>query len=453
MYRRLKLRDETKIASRYVNELRIQTPSIDRAVRYLSGGNQQKVVLARWLFSEANILIFDEPTRGIDVGTKSEVFALINNLVRRGVGILMISSEMPEILAIADRILVLKSTTSEHIKSNQTTNTLRSLVFRGGPLIALILLSAYLAIATPYFFTTSNLTNVVRQSSITAILAVGQTLVIIIAGIDLSVGAIAALSASFAAVLMTQQVQIGDLSLGPISFGMGVIVALIVGILCGALNGLIINKGRIPDFIATLGTLTIFRGIALLITGGLPVPSHITATELKGYLPEQMIWMGNGSIMGVPVSGLIALIIVFIGWFILRYTALGRSIYAVGGNREAARVSGINIDRTKLIVYTICGLMCAIGGIVLAGRLNSANALMAEGANLNSIAAVIIGGTNLFGGEGGVIGSLIGALIMGVLGNGMNLLNVSAFWQRVIQGAVIILVVVFDQWRRRRFAV
>lgn len=345
------------------------------------------------------------------------------------------------------------STTSEHKKLNQTTNTLRSLAFRGGPLIALILLSSYLAIATPYFFTASNLTNVVRQSSITAILAVGQTLVIIIAGIDLSVGAIAALSASFAAVLMTQQVQIGDLSLGPISFVWGVIVALIVGILCGALNGLIINKGRIPDFIATLGTLTIFRGIALLITGGLPVPSHITATELKGYLPEQMIWMGNGSIMGVPVSGLIALIIVFIGWFILRYTALGRSIYAVGGNREAARVSGINIDRTKLIVYTICGLMCAIGGIVLAGRLNSANALMAEGANLNSIAAVIIGGTNLFGGEGGVIGSLIGALIMGVLGNGMNLLNVSAFWQRVIQGAVIILVVVFDQWRRRRFAV
>lgn len=345
------------------------------------------------------------------------------------------------------------STTSKYKKLNQTTNTLRSLAFRGGPLIALILLSSYLAIATPYFFTASNLTNVVRQSSITAILAVGQTLVIIIAGIDLSVGAIAALSASFAAVLMTQQVQIGDLSLGPISFVWGVIVALIVGILCGALNGLIINKGRIPDFIATLGTLTIFRGIALLITGGLPVPSHITATELKGYLPEQVIWMGNGSIMGVPVSGLIALIIVFIGWFILRYTALGRSIYAVGGNREAARVSGINIDRTKLIVYTICGLMCAIGGIVLAGRLNSANALMAEGANLNSIAAVIIGGTNLFGGEGGVIGSLIGALIMGVLGNGMNLLNVSAFWQRVIQGAVIILVVVFDQWRRRRFAV
>jgi ribose transport system permease protein len=139
------------------------------------------------------------------------------------------------------------------------------------------------------------------------------------------------------------------------------------------------------------------------------------------------------------------------GWFLLRYTALGRAIYAVGGNQEAARVSGINVDRTKVAVYTLCGLLAGLGGIILAGRLNSANALMADGENLRSIAAVVIGGTNLFGGEGGAIGSLIGALIMGVLANGLNLLNVSAFWQRVIQGLVIVLVVIFDQWRRRRF--
>jgi ribose transport system permease protein len=140
-----------------------------------------------------------------------------------------------------------------------------------------------------------------------------------------------------------------------------------------------------------------------------------------------------------------------VGWFILRYTALGRAIFAVGGNREAARVSGISINRTKLATYTLAGIMAAIAGIVLMGRLNSANALMGDGEELRSIASVVIGGTNLFGGEGGVVGSLIGALIMGVLGNGLNLLNVSAFWQRVIQGLVIVLVVVFDQWRRRRF--
>ena len=337
-------------------------------------------------------------------------------------------------------------------ESRQVSGTVRNILWRGGPLIALILLSVFLSFATPYFLTVSNLTNVVRQSSITAILAVGQTLVIIMAGIDLSVGAIAALSACVAAVLMTQQVNIAGITFGPIDLWLGILIALVVGILCGMLNGFIVNKGRIPDFIATLGTLAIFRGVALLITGGLPVPSHLTATELKGYLPEEMIWLGSGSILGIPVTGVIALITVAIGWFILRYTAFGRSIYAVGGNKEAARVSGINIDRTKLAVYIFCGLLCAVGGIVLSGRLNSANALMADAENLNSIAAVIIGGTNLFGGEGGVIGSLIGALIMGVLANGLNLLNVSAFWQRIVQGGVIIIVVIFDQWRRRRFA-
>ena len=164
-----------------------------------------------------------------------------------------------------------------------------------------------------------------------------------------------------------------------------------------------------------------------------------------------MLWLGGGTILGVPVAGLIALGVVVIGWLILRYTALGRATYAVGGNREAARVSGINIDRTKIAIYAFSGLMAGLGGFVLAGRLNSANALMADGQELNSIAAVIIGGTNLFGGEGGVFGSLVGALVLGVLANGLNLLNVSDFWQRVFQGLVIITVVVFDQWRRRRF--
>jgi ribose transport system permease protein len=210
---------------------------------------------------------------------------------------------------------------------------------------------------------------------------------------------------------------------------------------------------EIPDFIATLGTLAIFRGVALLITDGLPIPSHLTANRVERLSSKRMIWMGSSDLLGIPVAGWIALLVAVIGWFILRYTALGRSVYAVGGNREAARVSGINIDRTKLAVYAISGITAAIGGFVLAGRLNSANALMAEEENLRSIAAVVIGGTNLFGGEGGVFGSMIGALIMGVLGNGMNLINLSAFWQRIIQGVVIILVVVFDQWRRRRFVI
>lgn len=324
-------------------------------------------------------------------------------------------------------------------------------LLRAGPIIAFLLLGIYLSFASPHFLTTSNMVNIARQTSITTILAIGQTMVIITGGIDLSVGAIAALGASVSSVLMTQQIQVGGLAFGPVGFEAGLLSALIVGALAGSLNGILITKGHIPDFIATMGMATTIRGIALLTTGGLPVPSHINATEMRGTLPEQMVWMGNGNIMGFPVAGLIALIVVIFGWFILRYTVLGRSIYSVGGNKEAARVSGINVDRTKIMVYALSGLLSAIGGFVLAGRLNSANALMADGEELRSIASAVIGGVDLFGGTGGAVGSLIGALTMGVLGNGLNLLNVSAFLQRVFQGLIIILVVLFDQWRRRRY--
>lgn len=328
---------------------------------------------------------------------------------------------------------------------------LRSALIQGGPVIALVLLSLYLTSATPFFMTEGNVANVTRRTAVTAIFAIGQTFVILTGGIDLSVGAIGALAASIAAVVMTQQINIFGVTIGPVDFGVGLIIALGVGLLAGLINGLIITRGRIPDFICTLGTLEAFRGIALLITGGLPVPSHLTATELRGYLPEPMITMGSGDVAGIPIAAVIALALALLAWVVLRYTALGRSIYAVGGNREAARVSGINVDRTKIAVYVMSGLMAAIAGFLLAGRLNSANALMAGEENLNSIAAVVIGGTNLFGGEGGVFGSIIGALTMGVLNNGLNLLNVSAFYQRIVQGAVIIIVVLFDQWRRRRF--
>lgn len=327
----------------------------------------------------------------------------------------------------------------------------RDLLLRGGPLLGLLLLIGYLAVASPYFLTEGNLENVSRQIAVTTILAVGQTMVILSGGIDLSVGAVAALSASVAAVAMTSRMEILGFTFGPVDFWMGILIGVLVGALAGCVNGVIIAKGQIPDFIATLGTLAAYRGIALLVTGGLPVPSHFTATEMHGYLPEELIWLGGGDLLGVPTAAVVAVGAVLVGWFILRYLVLGRATYAVGGNREAARVSGISIVRTKIGVYTISGTLAGIGGLVLAGRLNSANALMANGAELQTIAAVVVGGTNLYGGEGGVIGTLIGSLIIGSLANGMNLLDVSAFWQRVIQGVVIIGVVVIDQWRRRRF--
>lgn len=346
-----------------------------------------------------------------------------------------------------------KNVAGEQIENNNKQDgflKIRDIIFQGGPLIALLLLVGYLSFATPHFLTVGNLINVVRQSAVTAILAVGQTMVILSAGIDISVGAIAALAGSTAAVLMTSQFSVLGITIGPLSFWGGVLVALLMGILAGFINGVITARGRIPDFITTLGTSSAYRGFALVITGGLPIPSHTTAIALQGKLPEELIWLGSGDVFGVPVAGVVALITTLLGFLFLRYTALGRSIYAVGGNREAARVSGINVERVKTAVYITAGLTAAVASLVLVGRLNSANALMAEGEEMQSIGSVVIGGTGLAGGEGGVLGSLIGAIIMGVLKNGLNLLNVSAFWQRILQGMVIILVVLFDQWRRRQ---
>jgi len=326
---------------------------------------------------------------------------------------------------------------------------LHQLVFRGGPLIALLALVVFLSFASPHFFSIDNFLNVARQSAFTAILAVGQTMVIITGGIDLSVAAIAALASSVTAVLLTEPLQFAGMSIGPLHPLLAILVGLLVGLVAGTFNGWIIARFQIPDFVATLGTMTIFRGVALLVTDGLPVPSFRAASSGSA-LPDGLIWLGGGNLLGVPASALLALFIGVAGWYLLRYTALGRSIYAVGGNRQAALVSGISIARTKIYAYAISGLIAAAAGLVLMGRLSSANALMAEGEELRSIAAVVIGGTNLFGGEGGAIGSLLGALIIGVLGNGLNLLNVSPFWQRIAQGMVILLVVIFDQWRRRR---
>jgi len=338
--------------------------------------------------------------------------------------------------------------THRHQGAEERINV-QQMLFRGGPLIALLILVGFLAFASPYFFTVNNLLNVARQSSFTAILAVGQTVVIITGGIDLSVAAIAALSASVAAVVLTQPFEIAGVAIGPLPPVLGIGAGLLVGIAAGTLNGWVIARFRIPDFVATLGTMAVFRGVALLVTDGLPVPSFRAATT-GATLPQGLIWLGSGSLLGIPAAAIVAILAGVIGWYILRYTNFGRSVYAVGGNRQAALVSGISIERTKILAYAFSGLMAAAAGLVMTGRLNSANALMAEGEELRSIASVVIGGTNLFGGEGGVVGSLLGALIIGVLGNGLNLLNVSPFWQRIAQGLVILLVVIFDQWRRRR---
>jgi ribose transport system permease protein len=309
----------------------------------------------------------------------------------------------------------------------------------GGALAILLVLGLGFSLASPDFLTVDNLRNISRQYSVPAILAVGQTLVIISAGIDLSVAANAALSGSLMSVAFAH-------------WGWPEPAALLLGLAAGfgvgAFNGFVITKLRVPDFIATLGSLAAVRGVALLVTDGLPVPDYTRSVEGRT-IPGSILALGADSVFGVPLIALVAIACALVGWFILSRTKLGRAAYAIGGNREAARVSGVKVERTKWWIYVVAGLMAAIGGFMLTGRQASGNALMGEGMELQSIAAVVVGGTNLFGGEGTVGGTMIGMLIIGVLANGLNILGVADFWQRVVNGLIIVVVVAIDQWRRR----
>jgi ribose/xylose/arabinose/galactoside ABC-type transport system permease subunit len=310
---------------------------------------------------------------------------------------------------------------------------------RGGALIILFLLVVAFAIVTPDFLTVNNLINILRQYSVLMILAVGQTLVIVSRGIDLSVASNAALSGSVMGVAYAYWAWPEPASL---------LVGLAAGVAVGAFNGFVITRLDVPDFIATLGTFVAVRGIALLVTDGLPVPDFERAVEGRT-LPGTISTLGVDSVLGMPLIAIVALVCALIGGFILSRTRLGRSAYAIGGNTEAARMSGIKVERSKMWIYVISGLLAAVGGFMLTGRQASANALMGEGLELQSIAAVVIGGTNLFGGEGRMSGTVIGVLIIGVLSNGLSIAGVAEFWQRVVNGLIIVAVVALDQWRRR----
>ena len=310
---------------------------------------------------------------------------------------------------------------------------------RGGALIILFLLVVAFAIVTPDFLTVNNLINILRQYSVLMILAVGQTLVIVSRGIDLSVASNAALSGSVMGVAYAYWAWPEPASL---------LVGLAAGVAVGAFNGFVITRLDVPDFIATLGTFVAVRGIALLVTDGLPVPDFERAVEGRT-LPGTISTLGVDSVLGMPLIAVVALVCALIGGFILSRTRLGRSAYAIGGNTEAARMSGIKVERSKVWIYVISGLLAAVGGFMLTGRQASANALMGEGLELQSIAAVVIGGTNLFGGEGRMSGTVIGVLIIGVLSNGLSIAGVAEFWQRVVNGLIIVAVVALDQWRRR----
>lgn len=280
---------------------------------------------------------------------------------------------------------------------------------------------------SPNFLTIHNIFNVLRQVSINALIAFGMTFVILTGGIDLSVGSILALT--------------GAVTAGFLAGGMDPILAMSLGLLLGAvlgaINGIIIAKGKVAPFIATLATMTIYRGLTLVYTEGKPI------SGLGDSLSFQLL--GKGYFLGIPVP-IVTMILAFaILYFILKKTTFGRRVYAVGGNEEASKLSGINTDRIKIYVYSLTGALAALAALILTSRLNSAQPTAGNMFELDAIAAVVLGGTSLTGGRGWIVGTVIGALIIGVLNNGLNLIGVSSFFQQVVKGLVILVAVLLDR--------
>ncbi len=292
--------------------------------------------------------------------------------------------------------------------------------------IAFVIISIVLSVATPNFFSVQNMVIVLRQISINGILAVGVTFVIIAGGIDLSLGSVIALTGVVAAIFAHP---------GAYPLIVSLCLALLTGIVIGTINGLTITKGKVAPFIVTLGMMTIARGLALLLSNGRPVSN----------LSKSFNFIGGGDIFNVPVPIIIFVIVIILASVTLNYTKTGRYIYAVGGNEHAAMASGINVNRIKMFTYVVCSGLAALAGIILASRITTGQPNAGVAYELDAIAAVVIGGTSLSGGIGSVIGTVLGALIIGVINNGLDLLNITSYYQQIIKGIIIVGAVLIDR--------
>ena len=309
---------------------------------------------------------------------------------------------------------------------------MREVYRRYGIVAVLIVLCIVLSFANQYFLTLGNIADILRQTSINGILAVGMTYVVLTAGIDLSVGSTLALAGIISASLVT----------GPHPHGaaFGLMAGLATGAAVGAINGLLVARLSIPPFVATLGMLSAARGLTYIYNDGMPVTD----------LPDAYLTIGTGAIAGIPVPIIVFALVVVLFWFVLRYTTYGRYVYAVGGNARSAKTSGISTGKILFSVYVIGGLLAGLAGIILAARTTSALPQAGMSYELDAIAAVVIGGTSLSGGTGSLGGTVVGALLIGVINNGLNLLGVSSYYQQVVKGVIIVGAVLLDASRKKQ---
>ena len=438
-----------RLVAELMESLDIRPRRPELKARALSGGNQQKVIFAKWLARRVGVLLLDDATQGVDIGAKAQIHRMVRDFARRGGGVLVTSSDLDELIKLCDAILALREgcivarlERSGHIDPGALRAAIRELamalpalrrdhIVGQMPLITLIVLCVVTALLTDRFLSPLNLTNILVQSSIMAVIAIGMTFVIIGGGFDLSVGSTVALSGCVAAFVMLQ-------------FGIaaGVAAGIIAGMAVGLLNGVIVAVLNVNPFITTLGTMVLVRGVVFLITGGAPVGGE------EG-LPAAFVAFGSGRILGIHYLVWIpAILLVVLSW-VMHATPYGRRVYATGGGREAAYLSGVPVRRVIASTYVWCGALAGLAGVMLAARLQSGQPTAGEFYELTAIAAVVLGGASLHGGEGTLYKSIIGVFIMIVLGNSLNLLNVDSYWQRVAVGAVIIAAAAADRLRSR----
>jgi ribose transport system ATP-binding protein len=433
--------DENSVLSRLVETLRIRTRSLEAPVRNLSGGNQQKVMLARALLAEPRVLIVDEPTRGIDVGSKAEIYQLLREIAAEGRGVVVISSDLPEVLTIADRIAVVRegtialevergaatedallaaATPGRRVGTSESRRTVRLRGLRHGGAAAVVLLALWLvgASLSGTFRSLDNQSNVLGQSAVLALLALGEAFVMLTGGIDLSVGATLTASSVVGAVVMNGQ----DGNILP-----ALLAAAGVGATVGLANGLLVQRVRLEPFIVTLGTAAAVQGLVLSwVNGptGMAAPSFLRVTS-------ENVWR-------LPVLGVAGVAVVVVAGILLRFHISGRRIYAVGGDATGARLSGLHVGRVQVTAYVLAGTLAGVAGIFALARFGAADPNAGAGLEFVAITAVVAGGISFAGGRGTVFGALAGVGILALIANMLNQLQVQSYWQQVVTGLVIL---------------
>ena len=449
---------ERRAAEQAVQELGIRTATIEAPVESLSGGNQQKTLLGKWLATDPEILILDEPTRGVDVGAKAEIHRKIRELSQQQKAILVISSELPEVLALGDRILVMRqgriSGELSREEANQekilelalpvedarqaTTTKARQPIREWGLAGLLLLLVVIVGIVNPAFLAADNLRDMLVKVVPAAIVACGLTFVVLSREIDISVGSMMGLCSAALGIACSPD----RLGLPPL---IGVAICLGVGLACGLLNGILVAYGKIPSIIATLGMLTILNGITELLLGGKWITS----------IPPALREFGTGSIAIIPYSIIIAILTATIAIWLASRTPFGRRVYALGSNPMAAGWIGLPSKKLKLAVFGLTGLAVGIAALFSATQLQVIESGFGKGFELTVVAAVVVGGVSIRGGRGSVSGALLGAVLLGVVSTMLIFLKLgesSTYWERAIQGALILVAVLSDHFSRRKAA-